>query len=249
MGRRRPPAGASAELLVGVACTASLASDRPKRGPHRIHVAWQTVEATVTYSLELVKNRRSRREEEEIAARLILNAVAEACEVSARMELGLQADETLEALRTDAPPEWRKLLSGEVSAAHHGNERIETLGASVPATKCRRLLFPGAFNPLHAGHLQMTKVAERIVGVPVEFEISIENVDKPLLDFTAMAERLAQFQPTERSLWFTRADIRPQGRAVSRDNVHRRGGYDPANRRSRLLRWRSATIRRGDCAD
>src|SRR5262245_45817283 len=28
--------------VVGLGCTASLASDRPKRGPHRVHVAAQT---------------------------------------------------------------------------------------------------------------------------------------------------------------------------------------------------------------
>ena len=32
--------------VAGVACTASLASDRPKRGPHRIHVAVQTIGET-----------------------------------------------------------------------------------------------------------------------------------------------------------------------------------------------------------
>src|SRR5262245_53933441 len=32
--------------LYGVGATASLASNRPKRGPHRIHVAWQSAEIT-----------------------------------------------------------------------------------------------------------------------------------------------------------------------------------------------------------
>ena len=54
--------------LVGVGCTASLVSDRPKRGAHRVHVAWQSKSATVTYSVELVKGRRDRLAEEELSA-------------------------------------------------------------------------------------------------------------------------------------------------------------------------------------
>ncbi len=68
---------------VGVGCTASLTSDRPKQGPHRIHVAWQTAETTVTHSLELIKGRRDRAQEEQLAATMVLNAVAEAMNVEA----------------------------------------------------------------------------------------------------------------------------------------------------------------------
>lgn len=67
--------------LVGLGCTASLVSDRPKRGPHRMHVAWQTAEQSVTYSLELDKGVRTRRQEEDVCAELILTALAEATEV------------------------------------------------------------------------------------------------------------------------------------------------------------------------
>ncbi len=206
--------------LAGIACTASLASDRPKRGPHRIHVAWQTAAATVTHSVELIKGHRSRREEEQTAAHLVLNAVAEACGVAERLPLESQPDEPLLTVCTEAPPEWHELLAGEVAAVRHGGETVERspsplMGEGSPAMSSsnggegqfasRRAIFPGSYNPLHAGHLQMAAVAETILRQPVEFEISIENVDKPLLNFTAMAERLAQFQSPPRTLWFTRA--------------------------------------------
>jgi hypothetical protein len=42
-----------------------------------------------------------------------------------------------------------------------------------------------------------------LLGRPVEFEISIENVDKPPLDFTELAARAGQF--ADAPLWFTRA--------------------------------------------
>lgn len=71
-------AGSDALSLVGIGCTASLTSDRPKRSPHRIHVAWQTAEQTAAYSLELTKGARTRREEEEVCAKLVLAALGEA---------------------------------------------------------------------------------------------------------------------------------------------------------------------------
>ena len=46
--------------VCGIGCTASLASDRPKRGSHRVHLAAQSESATATVSLELEKGLRSR---------------------------------------------------------------------------------------------------------------------------------------------------------------------------------------------
>ena len=69
--------------LAGVACTASLASERPKRGPHRIHVAAQTESHTMVRSVELEKGARSRAEEEAVAAALILELIAQLCAVYA----------------------------------------------------------------------------------------------------------------------------------------------------------------------
>ena len=49
----------------------------------------------------------------------------------------------------------------------------------------------------------MALVAEEIAERPLDFELSIVNVDKPPLDYLEMQSRAAQF--TGRSLWFTRA--------------------------------------------
>mgnify|MGYP002623866217 FL=1 len=67
-----------------------------------------------------------------------------------------------------------------------------------------RLVFPGAFNPLHNGHRCMADLAEERLGISVEFEISLENVDKPTLDLHDVQARLQQFPPTQR-VWLTRA--------------------------------------------
>jgi len=183
--------------LAGAACTASLASDRPKRGPHRIHVGCQTADATASWSVELVKGRRTRAEEEQVAARLFLNAIARACGLTQRLEPGLKEDEAVAERFVTAPPDWRELLAGRVAMARHG-------AASGAASPRPRLVFPGAFHPLHHGHRRMAELARQKLGAPVEFEISVINVDKPPLDFIEMANRLGQFAPEE-TVWLTRA--------------------------------------------
>jgi hypothetical protein len=63
---------------------------------------------------------------------------------------------------------------------------------------------------MHVGHRRMAEIAggrdQPTVGArqPVEFEISILNVDKPPLDFLEIQQRAGQFGPQE-TLWLTRA--------------------------------------------
>lgn len=184
--------------LAGAACTASLASDRPKRGPHRVHVAFQTAAATASWSVELVKDRRTRAEEEHVAARLLLNATAQACGLREQLDVGLKDDEPMVERRASAPPACQDLLAGAAEVVRHG-------GAGEPASSPRpRVVFPGAFNPLHEGHRRMAELARQKLGAPVEFEISIINVDKPPLDFIEIENRLGQFAANE-VVWLTRA--------------------------------------------
>ena len=173
----------------GIGATASLATTRPKLGPHRVHVAWQAAEATVALSCELVKGLRSRGDEEEIAAALVLAAAAEACGVD--VDLAALVDPAIAAnvqrREQRAPAVWTEMLLGRRnSVAIYGSGSAADV-ASAPA-----ILFPGAFNPLHEGHEQMAKLAAEKVGAPVTFELSITNVDKPPLDFLEIADRLEE---------------------------------------------------------
>jgi len=191
-----PSQSSPSQWLAGVACTASLASDRPKRGAHRIHVAVQTAEATVSRSVELVKGRRTRVEEEHVAAALVLEAVAEACGVEEQLDPGLAPEEPVDECRVVAPRPWQDLLAGRVATVRHVGEAG---GREHPA----RAVFPGAFHPIHAGHRRMAEIARQKLGVPVDFEISILNVDKPPLDFLEIDRRLRQFAP-DQVVWLTR---------------------------------------------
>lgn len=185
--------------LAGIACTASLASDRPKRGPHRAHLALQTPRVTASESLVLTKGARSRAEEEHLVAGMLLNLLAGASELPVQLELPLLPGETIEHARTEAPLPWQQLLSGDTSAVLQQGPTTEPEQPPPGAA-----VYPGAFNPLHRGHRRIVEVGRQRLGRDVQFELSIVNVDKPPLDFAEIAKRCSQFGPDE-SLWLTRA--------------------------------------------
>lgn len=70
----------SAFSLVGVGATASLVSDRPKRGEHRIFCAVETLFETFSATLTLEKGARDRAAEERLAADFILTVLLFAAE-------------------------------------------------------------------------------------------------------------------------------------------------------------------------
>src|SRR6516165_318356 len=80
---------APAEAIVGLGCTASLASDRPKRGDHRFHVSWHRADFEGTWSLTLTKGARDREGEEKLLSAAILNMLAHAFDVSEQLDLSL----------------------------------------------------------------------------------------------------------------------------------------------------------------
>jgi hypothetical protein len=179
--------------IAGVACTASLATDRPKRGPHRIHIALQTASLTAAWWLQLQKDRRTRAEEERLAGRMLLNVVAEACGVAERLTLDLLEDEKIVDSRTQAPSAWQDLLLGKVETVRIGP------GQGMP-----KVIMPGAFNPMHDGHRRMIQIAQEMLKQPAVPEFSIINVDKPPLDFIEIERRLAQF-PGDQAVYLSRA--------------------------------------------
>ncbi|XOV88636.1 MAG: hypothetical protein ACFHX7_01860 [Pseudomonadota bacterium] len=162
-------------IVFGLGCTAALTTDRARRGLDRCFVACQSIDETREYELHLSRTGRDRATQEMACARLILNVLAEAFGI-AGVPLSLLPDESLFSHRQQAEPAWRELFSGHLAFTNH----------SIPKP---RLLFPGAFNPLHEGHRAMAEVAAEITGTSPLLEISTFNVDKPPLDFMDMRAR------------------------------------------------------------
>lgn len=188
-------AGTPAASAVGVACTASLATTREKRGEHRAVVAVQTLSATSVSSLVLAKGRRTRAEEERVAATLLLDALAAhgaAAGPSGALASLLGEGESVVLESTPAEPGWSEVLAGTSGRARIG-----------PAASTPEVIFPGSFDPLHDGHRAMARIAARITGLPVAWELSIGNVDKPALDFVEIRTRTARFAGA--GAWLTSA--------------------------------------------
>ena len=86
--------------VAGVSCTATIATDRTKKGEHRCATAWRREDGGAVYSVTLVKGARDRAGEEMVVSRLFLNTLAEACGVAERVELNLLEGESV---HTDLP--------------------------------------------------------------------------------------------------------------------------------------------------
>jgi len=67
-------------------------------------------------------------------------------------------------------------------------------GAWQSGEPVSRILLPGSFNPLHQGHTSLAELALKRFGVPVAFELSVANVDKPELPADELQRRLEQFR-------------------------------------------------------
>lgn len=158
----------------GFAVTASLATNRPKRGEHRAYLAYQDARATRVWTLVLEKDVRTRTDEETLVTETALSALSFA--------LGLGPAPDLPCDEASGDAALGKLLRGE---------------CAVVARRHHTAVLPGAFNPLHDGHRAMRADAVERLGRPVAYELCIANVDKPPLDYLDLNPRLAQFDPED----------------------------------------------------
>lgn len=163
----------------GLACTASIMTDRKKKGAHRAHAAIQTLDVTCAARWDLTGDDRAAQEQQLLDRLWML--LLQVLEIdSGRDLIGTECRE--------AEPPWRQLIQGSIDA--HPDTEHDGL-----------LLLPGAFNPLHDGHRTMLRIAEQRTGLAGAYELAIVNVDKPPLDYLTIEQRIAQF---DRPVWLTR---------------------------------------------
>ena len=67
--------GAAESNIIGVACTASIVTDKAKKGAHKCFVAVAKEYSVSTYSLMMEKGKRDRIGEDKMCADLILQAI------------------------------------------------------------------------------------------------------------------------------------------------------------------------------
>jgi nicotinic acid mononucleotide adenylyltransferase len=183
---RLMPAGTD---VIGLGATAALVSDRPRRGEHRFHIACADSAGVTHCTGVLAKGRRDRAAEEDLVSRAIVLWLARACGIDAPSPRSLlDADEHFaETVIATADPIDR-LIAGEVDRV-----TVQPDGQTVLSAPRHPVLLPGSFNPVHAGHVLLARIAEEIRQQPSAFEISVTNVDKPPLAGETVRHRLTQF--------------------------------------------------------
>lgn len=183
-------------FILGFGCTASLRSDRPKRGDHRVHLAATSCYRTLTRSLTFAKEARSRAEEEDVVGRLLLNLAAEAAERKERVPVPLLPGE--EVIQTVAPRDpLAEFLDDRLDmVCIESNGRVRDDGPRPEVIVC------GSFNPLHAGHLGLAETATKQLGKVAAFELAVFNADKPAIPPEEVRRRSTQFIG-KADLWLT----------------------------------------------
>ena len=160
--------------LFGLGCTASLRSSRPKRGPHRAHIALQTSQKTVYWELAFRKGELSRDSEERRLADVVVSSLLSGLDIAENSIL--------------APSDFEVASSDLSDLLLHRQAHVY---------RSSNAFLPGSFNPLHRGHRMMKQVAEKILGCEVQYELCIHNVDKPTLNYIELRNRFEQFSPGE----------------------------------------------------
>ena len=238
--------------VIGIGCTASLATDRQKKGEHRVHVAVQTLQQTIQFSLRFQKETRTRSEEERLVADLILNAIetvrremvnhshampprfSGTGEISCpafiegypenfplfeQIPLHLKPGEVVQGELAVGSPLLVNLFFGKLGAVLWANDEIrysishKHISSPVtpfnPCAEFMQAIFPGSFSPVHKGHLEMINIAEQRLQGKIVLEMSIQNVDKPPLDYIELKHRLAHIREanSQQVVWLTQTPL------------------------------------------
>jgi hypothetical protein len=174
--------------VLGLACTATIATDRPKRGDHRCFIAIWDDSRVAQVDLVLEKGHRDRAGEEEVVSRLVVEALANACGVAVSLDTGLTDNERPLRDTASHPHPIQRLLAGDVASVS-----VHPDGRMVADEPLQGALLPGSFSPLHHGHENLAQVASEILQAPVAYEISVVNVDKAPLSAEEIRRRIGQF--------------------------------------------------------
>ncbi|GAB4162803.1 MAG: hypothetical protein Fur005_21680 [Roseiflexaceae bacterium] len=173
---------------LGVACTATIATDRIKKGDHGCWIAVRDSRRSAAYGLVIAKGLRDRLGEEALVSRLLIWALAKACDLG-ELPLDLAEGEQLDQEVQPADDPFARLLAGEVMTV-----TITPDGEALADTPFQGGLLSGSYNPLHAGHEQLAHASSVALHAPVAFELPILNADKPPLGYAELERRIAQFR-------------------------------------------------------
>ena len=204
--------------VFGLASTATIATDRAKKGDHRVAAAVRDAFGMATYALTLEKGARDREGEEDVVSLLLLRAAADACGVLERPDLPLTSKEQLrmtfepsDMLAQVEAGEREMVLVREDGGIVRGprQDQHADVGAGARAATPHTgpfAIVSGAFHPVHDGHLGLARVASERTGLPALFELPLVNAEKAPIELLEARRRAHQFAG-KGSLALTRAPL------------------------------------------
>jgi hypothetical protein len=183
--------------IVGVGATAAVATNRDRRGADHMFVAIKTSKRIQVAHFVLEKGYGDRAWQGQLCDLLIVNSIlAHAgcqqiplpdCRVkSSELTAGAAGFEV--SLRDLTPPSFADTTRPTFIDADGVATPMDP-NAPIPGY----VILSGAFNPLHAGHCSMAALAEA-GGMPVAFEISVQNAEKGGVDLGEVGLRTLQFR-------------------------------------------------------
>lgn len=209
--------------VVGVGCTCALASVPPKKGDHRCFVATYGVLGSATYELNMEKGLRDRWEEDGLASRLVVQALADAAAEAETRERERRGESFGKDCANGANGDgaanaipWEGVLSANdamtttraptrspddpISWVTSGSCDVAAFSTetgeltSLHAIPPRTVILPGSFNPAHEGHRQMLAAAAALrPGHALAFELAVTNADKGTLEPAEVRRRADSF--------------------------------------------------------
>lgn len=178
--------------VFGLGLTATIATDRVKRGEHRAEIAAADGLGVRRVGIGLAKGARDRAGEEELVGRWLLQLAAEASGLQGWQEpaagpgdehaSGFAPSPAFAAFLDD--PNAVLWIDADGRPGAHSGARDRA--SEAPA------LVSGSFHPMHEGHRHLAEAAEARLGRPVAFEMALSNAEKDPVTPAAARTRAAQ---------------------------------------------------------
>ena len=191
------------EYIIGIGLTCKLVKGEGERKgrKHEIYFASQSFLGSNSYSLK-IKERFTREEEEKVASLLALYKIAELCDVHEndtfmkciheRIEYSGDSHEEHAEVNEDT---GKLLIDTLLSTEYEEKKSILLFNEKMerPSTY-PKLILSASFYPCHKNHILMAEIASDKYHLPITFEMSLANVDKPPIDFISLDYRLKSLQ-------------------------------------------------------
>ena len=178
--------------IIGVSCTGAISTNRKRRGDNQAFIGLWGPRLKYVAHLILEKGERNRVEEEELVSSLIVQCVEEKLLGNSVLNVDLNKLESVSVDETEFSSDLDSLVNGHISSITSMGTNLVGLDKSFKGG-----ILSGSFNPIHQGHIELSKIASDILEAPVAFEISVTNVDKPLLQADEIKKRVSQFERSE----------------------------------------------------